>query len=82
MNASIIGYSFASICGLPSSFPRTQPTQSAGERGLVLREFCKIGDFFVRAALSARFCAEHTQVCEQQKRADNAARAEKADFVK
>ena len=48
MNASIIGYSFVSISGLPSSFPRTQPTQSASERGLVLREFCKIGDFFVR----------------------------------
>ena len=48
MNASIVGYSFASVSDLPSSFPRTQPTQSESGWGLVLRKFCKIGDFFVR----------------------------------
>ena len=50
--------------------------------GVGFAEILQNWRFFRADNAAARFCAEHTQVCEQQKRADNAARAGKADFVK
>ena len=49
MNASIIGYSFVSISESSFLIPANAADAVGKWAGLVLREFCKIGDFFVWA---------------------------------
>ena len=49
MNASIAGYSSASISEYSLIIPANAADTMGKRAGLVLREFCKIGDFFVRA---------------------------------
>ena len=48
MSASITGYAFGFI-SVFSHRPARLPTESASERGPLLRELCIIDDFFVRA---------------------------------
>lgn len=82
MNASIAGYSSASISESSFLIPANAADTVGKWMGVGFAEILQNWRFFRADNAAARFCAEHTQVCEQQKRADNAARAGKADFVK
>ena len=78
----IVGYSFASISVYSFLIPANAADTVGKWMGVGFAEILQNWRFFRADNAAARFCAEHTQVCEQQKRADNAARAGKADFVK